>query len=134
MALTVADVLGVFAPSYVGDSRITVATTMATAQIVGLTCLLGDLRTMATAYLVAHALTMGDRQQAAADAGGAGGVAVGGVTAQAAGGVSQSYGSLGATGAGGWYADDVYRTTPGGLEWLRIRESLPCARAIAWAR
>lgn len=135
MALTVAQVLGVIAPSYAADSRVTVATTMAATEIAGLyPCLVGDLRTRAIAALVEHYLCRGDREQAAADGGGGGGVVIGGVTSQAAGGLSQSYGVVGSAGNGSWFSDDSLRTTPGGMEWLRIRGGLPCAQAVGWAR
>jgi hypothetical protein len=134
MALTVAGVLGVVAPSYAADPRVEVATSMAASVVAGYSCLVGDTRIRALAYLVMHYLCLGDREQAAANGGSGGGVVVGGVTAQSAGGVSQSYGMLGASGSGGYFADDAYRTTPGGLEWLGLRQGLPCARAVGWAR
>lgn len=134
MALTVAGVLGVVAPSYVNDARVDAATSMAISVVAGYSCLVGDTRIRALAYLVMHLLCIGDREQAAANGGNAGGVVVGGVTAQSAGGVSQSYGMLGQAGSGGYFGDDAYRTTPGGLEWLALRQGLPCARAVGWAR
>lgn len=132
--VTVDDVLGVVAPSYVGDPRVTAATQIATSVVAGYSCLLGPTRVRALAYLVAHLLCMGDRQQAAASAGGAGSVVLGGVTSQSAGSVSQSYGMIGGSGSSGYYADDEYRTTPGGLAWLSLRGGLPCARAVGWSR
>jgi hypothetical protein len=135
VALTVDQVLGVVAPSYVGDARVSAATSIATSTVAGYSCLVGDTRVRALAYLVAHLLCIGDRQQAAANAGGAGSVVVGGVTAQSAGQVSQSYGMLGSSSSEGAYTgDDVYRTTPGGMMWLALRDGLPCARAVGWAR
>lgn len=134
MALTVADVLAVIAPSYAADPRVPTAAQMATQVLVGyLACLTGDALATAQARLVAHYLTLGDRQAAAAAGGDAGGVVVGGVTSQSAGGVSQSYGAIG-SGGGGYYADDTYRTTPHGLAWLAQRDALPCARRVGWAR
>ena len=59
MALTVADVLAVIAPSYVADPRVPTAAQMATQVLVGyLACLTGDALATAQARLVAQAALM----------------------------------------------------------------------------
>ena len=132
--LTVAEMLAVIAPSYATDPRVPAATQIATSVVAGYTCLVGLTRVRALAYLVAHELTLGDRQAQAAEAGSGAGVVLGGVTQQSAGQVSQSYGVIGQGGSDAYYGDDVYRTTPGGMQWLALRQGLPCARSVGWAR
>lgn len=116
--MSAVDVLLRVAPQFAGEATATLEAYLGDAALQLAPTVWGVLFEQATAQLAAHLMTLRDRAQATAGDG-SGMVPAGGVTSVRTGGLGLTFGAVGAATAGAGEA--ALRTTPYGLEFLRLR-------------